>query len=126
MTSEAWSRVHHQYSLVQRILDCAQEQADPAVLGQFQHEIDAAFGGVDALLLHLERQLYLHLEALLEDVLDGKGEGALEPSTLSREIGRHKPMLREILNAYTEHPALQHANRRHPNLYRLARQVAAA
>ena len=126
MTSAAWARVHQQYDVVQRVLERAEAQDDPDVLGQFEEEIDAAFGGLGGLLLHLERLWYLCLEALLDQILDDQGRGTVQPAGLSHEIGLRKPMLQGILRAHADHPALRDASRRHPSLHSLARQVTAA
>jgi hypothetical protein len=126
MTSTAWTRVHQQYDVAQRVLKLAGTEGDPNVLGLFEREIDAAFGGLDGFLLHLERRWYLCLEALLDTLLDEQGHGTVEPASLAAEIALRRPMMQEILSAYADHPALGDAPRRHPSLYWLARQITAA
>lgn len=126
MSSAAWERVHARYEVVRRLLERAKAQRTPEVLSQFDREIDAAFGSRAALLLHLEGQWYRNLEALLDEVLDDRGRGPLQPATIAREIDLRQPMLKEILNAYADDPALQDTKRRRPHLHGLSSRVAAA
>ncbi|MBA8951049.1 hypothetical protein ACFQU9_01845 [Actinomadura namibiensis] len=118
----SWNSTRH--SLVRDVLDEVARTGVPEVPGGRRAEIDAAFGGLGAFLLEVQRRWYRAFDARLDALLENRPQdidSAL--AALWHGLAADAPGARLLLDAHLDHPALAELHRQHRRMLHWATGV---
>lgn len=115
--SAAWQRVHNRYRVAAGVLEDVSRSGSAETISRWSDDVEAAFGDLDSFLRHVQRRWYTALGARVDQILEEEvsdRQGAVRAAW--QELSGLDPASRLILDAYADHPALQHGERRHSHL----------
>jgi hypothetical protein len=112
--TDSWNRSHRRHRLVHAVLEDIARTGRPEIASRFRAGLETEFGDLGGFLRDVRRRWYRAFDARLDAVLEQDPDdltGAV--AEVRRAVDEAMPAARLLLDAHTEHPALEELDEHH-------------